>query len=113
MAASSQVLSIPDDYTKIRSADRATYRSLPIMTKYEFDQIIGLRTMHLSRGAPPLVDIDENYTVVSNINLREIAQRELVEKRLPYMVKRMMPNGKAEYWSVADLDITPVRHLLR
>jgi len=111
--ATSQLLTIPDEYAKIRNADKSKYRSLPIMTKYEFDQIIGLRTMHLSRGAPPLVDIPEDFKVISNINLREIAQRELVEKRLPYMVKRMMPNGKAEYWSVAELDLTPVRHLLR
>jgi DNA-directed RNA polymerase I, II, and III subunit RPABC2 len=111
--ATSQLLTITDEYSKIRSTDRSKYKSLPIMTKYEFDQIIGLRTMHLSRGAPPLVDIPEDFKIVSNINLREIAQKELVEKRLPYMVKRMMPNGKAEYWNVADLDLTPVRHLLR
>lgn len=104
---------IPDEYAKIKNVDKSTYRSLPIMTKYEFDQVIGLRTMHLSRGAMPLVEIPSDYKVISNINLREIAQRELLEKRLPYMIKRVMPNGKNEYWALAELDLTAVRHLIR
>lgn len=109
----SQSLVIQDDYSKIRAADKSSYRSLPIMTKYEFDQVIGLRTMHLSRGAPPLVDIPNDFKVISNIHLREIAQRELLEQRLPYMIKRNMPNGKTEYWSLSDLDLTAVKHLIR
>lgn len=111
MASSSLV--IPDDYTKIRATDRRNYRSLPILTKYEFDQIIGLRTMHLSRGAPPLIALEDGFQIKSNVDLRGVAERELVEKRLPYMIKRSMPNGKWEYWSVSDLDITAVKHLLR
>lgn len=110
MAAS---LVITDDYNKIRNADKNTYRSLPILTKYEFDQVIGLRTMHLSRGAPPLVALEDGFTVKSNIELRAVAQRELLESRLPYMIKRVMPNGKAEYWSLSDLDLTAVKHLIR
>lgn len=106
-------LIIADEYSKIRGADRANYRSLPILTKYEFDQVIGLRTMHLSRGAPPLVPLEDGFRVESNIQLREVAQRELVERRLPYMIKRVMPNGKAEYWAIEDLDLTAVKHLLR
>ena len=109
----SQISSISDDFVKIRNCDKSLYRSLPILTKYEFDQIIGLRTMHLSRGAPPLIDIPEDYKVTSNIKLREIAQKELLEHRLPYMVKRQMPNGRVEYWGLSELDLTAVRHLIR
>lgn len=106
-------LIITDDYSKIQSADKRTYRSLPILTKYEFDQIIGLRTMHLSRGAPPLVALSDGFVVESNINLREVAQKELLEGKLPYMVKRVMPNGKVEYWRLGDLDLTAIKHLIR
>lgn len=106
-------LIISDDYSKIQAADKSTYRSLPILTKYEFDQIIGLRTMHLSRGAPPLIPLSEGFTVESNIRLREVAQKELLEGKLPYMVKRVMPNGKTEYWSLGDLDLTAIKHLIR
>jgi hypothetical protein len=33
---------ITDDYQKIKNADASLYRSVPWMTKYEFDQLIGL-----------------------------------------------------------------------
>lgn len=110
---SSQVVNVADDYNKVKNADKSQYRSLQILTKYEFDQVIGLRTMHLSRGAPPLIDIPDDYKVISNIDLREIAQKELLQKCLPYMIKRSMPNGKTEYCPLADLDLTAVRHLFR
>ena len=104
---------IADDYQRIRNADHSKYRSLPIMTKYEFDQVIGLRTMHLSRGAPPLVEVDADFRVSSNMELRAIAIRELKEGKLPYMVKRPMPSGKTEYWRVSKLNLSPVMNLMR
>jgi DNA-directed RNA polymerase I, II, and III subunit RPABC2 len=104
---------IVDDYQKIKAADRSKYNSLPLMTKFEFNQIISLRTMHLSRGAPPLVDIPDDYTIQTNTQLREIALRELTEHKLPYMVKRPMPNGKYEYYPVDALSLVAVSYLMR
>lgn len=104
---------IQDDVSKIQNADRSLYRSLPIMTKYEFDELIALRTLHLSRQAPPLVPVSEDFKVPSNMGLRMIALQELKEKKLPYLIKRQMPNGKPEYWKVKDLDTTAVEHLMR
>ena len=103
---------VADDIEKIFNRDTKSYVSKNIMTKYEFNQLIGLRTMHISRGAPPLVDVG-NLHVKSNMDLRAVAIRELMEGKLPYMVKRAMPNNKTEYWAVSDLDLVAVRHLLR
>ena len=89
-------LIITDDYSKIQSADKRTYRSLPILTKYEFDQIIGLRTMHLSRGAPPLVALSDGVVVESNINLREVAQKELLEGAMGMRAAATDPKIRAE-----------------
>lgn len=108
-----QSVVIQDDVQKVKNADRSQYRSLPIMTKYEFDELIALRTLHLSRQAPPLVPIPEDFKVQGNMGLRAIALQELKEKKLPYLIKRQMPNGKAEYWKVKDLDTTAVEHLMR
>ncbi len=104
-------LIIQDDVQRIKNIDRSTYKSLPIMTKYEFNQIIGLRTTHLARGAIPFVETKN--TIERNMNLRAIALEELKENKLPYMIKRPMPNGKAEYWNINDLSLVAVRHLLR
>lgn len=87
--------------------------TLPFMTKFEFNQIIALRTEHLSRGAPILVDLEGELTVKRNMELRAIAIRELKERVLPYIIKRPLPNGKSELWNVTDLDLTTVEHLMR
>lgn len=111
-------LQVHDDVQKVAQAantsgDAGTLRSLPIMTKYEFDQVIGLRTMHLSKGAPPLVEVPSDFRITTNMHLREIALREMQEHRLPYIIKRPLPNGKTEYVRVGDLDLTAVQHLMR
>ncbi len=111
MNASSAI--IQDDVSKVQNADRSQYRSLPIMTKYEFDELIALRTLHLSRQAPPLVPVADDFKVQNNMGLRVIALQELKEKKLPYLIKRQMPNGKSEYWKVKDLDTSAVEHLMR
>ena len=51
--------------------------------------------------------------VTSNMELRRIALMELREGKLPYLVKRTMPNNKIEYWKIKDMDLTAVRTLLR
>lgn len=104
-------LIIQDDVQKIKTADPSLYKSLPFMTKYEFDQVIGLRTIHLARGAIPFVEVKKN--IEKNMNLRGVALQELKESKLPYIIKRPMPNGKTEYWKVSDLSLVAVRHLLR
>ena len=40
------------------------------------------------------IDID-NYV---------IANRELREKKLPFIIQRPMANGKSEYWNINDLE---------
>jgi DNA-directed RNA polymerase I, II, and III subunit RPABC2 len=104
---------ITDDYQKIKSADVSSYISIPWMTKYEFDQLIGLRTMHLSRGAIPFVEIADGYNIKSNMDLRKIAIRELQEGKLPYIIKRPMPNGNPEYWPVSKLSLKTIEYMIR
>lgn len=108
-----QSLTIQDDLQKIGAIDMSKYITLPWMTKYEFDQVIGLRTMHLSKGAIPLVDVDESFQIKSNMELRSIAIEELKNKKLPYIVKRPLPNGRVEYWPVSQLELTAVINMMR
>ena len=103
-----------DDNEQVRAACKDPKRvSAPYMTKYEFSQLMGLRTTLLSKGAPELVDLPADHTVEANMELRNVALRELKEASLPLVVKRTMPNGKYEVWLVDDLDLTAVRHLMR
>ena len=95
------------------TVDTSNYISLPWMTKYEFDQLIGLRTMHLSKGAVPFVDLPADFTIKSNMDLRLIAIEELKTGKLPYIIERPMPNKKSEFWRVRDLSLQSIRHIIR
>lgn len=71
----------------------------PLLTKYEKARIIGLRSVQLDNGAKPFINIDDKV-----INSILIAQEELKLKKLPFIIKRPLPNGGAEYWKVSDLE---------
>jgi DNA-directed RNA polymerase subunit K/omega len=86
--------------------------SKPIMTIYEFDKIIALRTQQIASGAPLFIN-DMTTDVKSNMELRQIALKELTEGRLPFMVERKLPNNKKEYYRVRDLDLVAVRDRIR
>ena len=101
-----------DDYNKIVNGLDKSKISKPIMTKYEFDQIISLRANQISLGSPVFVDISE-MNIKSNMELRKIALKELKEGKLPYILKRSLPNGKQEYFRIGDLDLIAVQYMMR
>ena len=104
---------IIEDYQKIKNSNTDNYITLPWMTKYEFDQLIGVRTMHLSRGAPPFVDLGADYKIDGNMDLRKVVLQEINEGQLPYMIKRPLPNGTIEYWPVSKLSLEAVKYMMR
>lgn len=101
-----------ETYEKIKEYDVSKYVSLPIMTKYEFSQIIGLRTLQLAKKAQIFVKLPDDFKIETNMDLREIAIRELKENRLPYILVRNMPNGKKEYWPLSKLNLTTVKNMM-
>lgn len=109
----SKIDEAPKSMAPVLISDAATIRTMPIMTKYEFSSVVGLRTMHLAKGAQPFVDVPEGLRIRSNMELRKIAIRELLDRRLPYIIKRPFPNGTVEYVRVSDLDLCAVHHLMR
>ncbi len=76
----------------------ANHRTYPFMTVFEQTKIIGLRANQLSKGSVPFISIPKHIT-----DVRDIARLELEQKRLPFIIKRPLPNGTFEYWRVADL----------
>jgi len=75
------------------------HKTYPILSKYERTKILGLRVSQLNKGASPFVKI--NHNVLVNIL---IAEKELKEKKIPFIIMRPMPNGTSEYWNVNDLE---------
>ena len=81
----------------IQDENHTTY---PFLTKYEKTRILGLRISQLNEGARPLVSL--NHAILDN---HIIAEQELREKKLPFIIMRPLPNGKKEYWKLQDLEI--------
>ena len=63
-------------------------------------QLLSLRTSQIEKGGHPYVAVPEGVT-----SSYEIAQMELKEKKLPYILKRPLPNGTYEYWRLTDIII--------
>lgn len=78
----------------------ANHRTYPILSKYEKTKIIGLRVAQLNKGAEPYVTLKTKLIMDNSL----IAEKELHEKRLPFIIMRPLPNGKSEYWNVNDLE---------
>ena len=76
------------------------HKTIPIMTKYEKTKILGQRTKQLDNGALPFVKLDKE--IMDN---SLIAEEELYQKKMPFIIQRPMPGGGFEYWHVKDLEI--------
>ena len=76
------------------------HRTIPYLTKYERAKILGQRAKQIETGAKPLVKVPENV-----IDAYLIAELELREKRIPFIIRRPMPSGAFEYWNLKDLEI--------
>ena len=100
----------PDDQTRILSQVEATNtKSLAVpanerttsayMTKYERARVLGTRALQISLGAPCLVELSGESDPL------DIAMKELKQKKVPIIIRRFMPDGSYEDWSVDELII--------
>lgn len=76
------------------------HKTQPFITKYEKARILGERAKQINAGSKPFVSINESV-----IDGYLIALKEFEEKKIPFIVKRPMPNGGCEYWKLQDLEI--------
>lgn len=72
----------------------------PYMTKYERARVLGTRALQIAMCAPVMVELEgETDPLV-------IAQKELKQRKIPIIIRRYMPDGSYEDWSIQDLIIT-------
>ncbi len=76
------------------------HTTYPILSKYEKTKILGLRVAQLNKGAVPYVELKHTSLLDNSL----IAEKELKEKKLPFIVMRPLFNGRCEYWNVNDLE---------
>ncbi len=71
----------------------------PYMTRYEYTECVGRRAVMIANGCDPLVDYENMFDPI------EIARKEILERKIPLIIIRKLPNGKIEEWSIKDMNI--------
>lgn len=74
------------------------HSTYPFLTNYERTKCISFRASQLNNGAKPYILVPEGVT-----DSYEIAKMELEAKRLPFIIKRPLPDGSFEVWRLSDL----------
>jgi DNA-directed RNA polymerase I, II, and III subunit RPABC2 len=75
------------------------HQTLPFMTKYERARVLGQRTKQIECGANPLIKVPEGI-----IDAHIIAELELQQQKIPFIIRRPIPGGGSEYWNLKDLE---------
>ena len=76
------------------------HKTTPILTKYEKTRILGFRAKQINLGNKPFIEIPEGLS-----DGYQIALLELEQKKMPFIIRRPLPNGSSEFWKVKDLEI--------
>ncbi|KAJ2065520.1 DNA-directed RNA polymerases I, II, and III subunit RPABC2 [Coemansia sp. S146] len=69
----------------------------PYMTKYERARILGARALQISMNAPVMVELD------GDSDPYDIALKELRAKKIPFVIRRYLPDASYEDWRVTEL----------
>ena len=76
------------------------HKTIPFLTKYERARVLGQRAKQIETGSKPLVKVPDNI-----IDGYLIADLELEQKKIPFIIRRPLPNGASEYWRLVDLQV--------
>ena len=76
------------------------HRTLPFVTRYEKARVIGERAKQINSGAKPFIEIDQ-YMIDGYL----IELKEFESKKIPFIIRRPLPNGHSEYWRLSDMEI--------
>ena len=75
--------------------ERETSRFL---TKFERAKILGERAIQISNGAKVMVEVEKGVW-----DPMVIAEKELREKKINYVIRRYLPDGNYEDWNLNEL----------
>jgi DNA-directed RNA polymerase I, II, and III subunit RPABC2 len=81
---------------KVPDNERIT---IPKLTKYEKVRLLGTRAKQISDGSKVFIKSKKVR------NAMDIAELELKHKVIPLKIKRPLPNGKYEIWSIKELEL--------
>ena len=68
------------------------------MTKYERARILGTRALQISKNAPLMISPNPGES-----DPYKLAERELAERKIPFIIRRYLPDNTYEDWKVSEL----------
>ena len=80
---------------KLNKKERICY---PFLTQFEKTKVLSFRASQLAQGSKPYIAVPDDVTDVYTIS-----KMELKARRLPFIVKRPLPDGDYEYWRLNEL----------
>jgi DNA-directed RNA polymerase I, II, and III subunit RPABC2 len=89
-----------DDHGGVGGVEPAKRITTPFMTKYERARVLGTRALQISMCAPIMVELEGETDPL------QIAMKELKSKKIPIIIRRYLPDGSWEDWSIDELIIT-------
>jgi DNA-directed RNA polymerase subunit K/omega len=81
------------------------HKTLPFLTKYEKTRVLGQRAKQINSGSTPYIDLKQAFDNKRVIDGYLIAVKELELKKIPFIIRRPLPNGGSEYWRLEDLEL--------
>jgi DNA-directed RNA polymerase I, II, and III subunit RPABC2 len=78
----------------------SNHKTYPFLTQYEKTKVLSLRASQLAHNSLPFIEVPKHIT-----DVHEIAKLELEAKRIPFIIKRPIPDRTFEYWRLQDLII--------
>mmetsp|Transcript_24506 Transcript_24506/g.37225 ORF Transcript_24506/g.37225 Transcript_24506/m.37225 type:complete len:122 (-) Transcript_24506:125-490(-) len=90
---------VQEDGKQDRKPVEGPRKTTPYLTKYERARIIGSRALQISMNAPVMVELEGETDPLL------IAEKELNQKKIPFVIRRFLPDGTYEDWKVSELMI--------
>lgn len=87
----SATVTMPVDTSKPR-------RTRPVLSKYERCRVLAMRAEQIGGGTIPLVE------ALDGDGPAQIAEQEFAAGRIPFIIRRYLPDGSHEDWPLEDLD---------
>ena len=91
-----------DDYYKKMQKDEEKIVKVPadqritnnVLSKYEKAKVLGVRASQIAKNSPIYANIDPER--LHSLNALDIAELELQQKTIPFIIRRFLPDGQFE-----------------
>jgi DNA-directed RNA polymerase I, II, and III subunit RPABC2 len=83
----------------LENIEKTPKKTVPFLSKFERARITGVRLQQLAYGAKPRINTENLRSI------QEIVQEELIQRKLPFIIRRTLPNGTTEDWKMEEFEM--------